>query len=105
MPPPTRASRQTLVFHVGAAALALQAFGRAHTALRIVTGADVEKADDFVILAPAQLVGDDLTLCKFIETCVAENEGRMHDTRLTRPTLLPKMMRLILRAIPSPVAT
>jgi hypothetical protein len=90
-----------------AAALAVLAFGRAHTVLRIATGADVEKADDFVIQAPAQLVDDDLTLRKFIETCVPENERRMQvfDPRLPHPTLLPKMMRLILRAIPSPVAT
>ena len=32
-----------------AAALAVQAFGRAYTALRIASGAEVEKADDFVI--------------------------------------------------------
>ena len=90
-----------------AAALAVQAFGRAHTALRIASGAEVEKADDFVIQAPAQLVGDDLTLRKFIETCVAESDRRMQvfDPRLPRPTLLPKMMRLILRAIPSSAAT
>jgi hypothetical protein len=90
-----------------AAALAVQAFGRAHTALRIASGAEVEKADDFIIQAPAQLVGDDLTLRKFIQTCVAENDRRMlvFDPRLPRPTLLPKMMRLVLRAIPSSAAT
>lgn len=90
-----------------AAALAVQAFGRVHTALRMASGAEVEKADDFVIQARALLVGDDLTLRKFIETCVAENERRMQgfDPRLPRPTLLPKMMRLILRAIPSSAAT
>jgi hypothetical protein len=88
------------------AALAVQAFGRAHAALRIATGAGVEKADDFIIQAPAQLVGDDLTLRKFIETCVAGNERgmQMFDPRLPRPTLPPKMMRLIVRAIPSQVA-
>jgi hypothetical protein len=87
-----------------AAALAVQAFGRIHTAIQMATGGDVEKADDFVIQAPAQLVGEDLTLRKFIETCVIENDRRMmaFDPRLPRPTLLPNMMRLILRAMPRP---
>jgi hypothetical protein len=85
-----------------ASALAVQAFGRVHTALQMATGGDVEKADDFVIQAPGQLVSEDLTLRKFIETCVSENDRRMarFDPRLPRPTLLPKMMRMVLHAIP-----
>jgi hypothetical protein len=49
---------------------------------------------------------NDLTLRKFIETCVVENERRMQvfdpDSRANPAA---EMMRLILRAIPSPVAT
>lgn len=89
-----------------ASALAVQAFGRARTAYQMARGGDVEKADDFVIQAPGQIVGEDLTLRKFIETCVSENDRRMSqfDPRLPRPTLLPKMMRLVLRAMPKPAA-
>ncbi|HTR62037.1 MAG TPA: ferritin-like domain-containing protein [Candidatus Binataceae bacterium] len=89
-----------------ASALAVQAFGRARTAYQMARGGDVEKADDFVIQAPGQIVGEDLTLRKFIETCVSENDRRMSqfDPRLPRPTLLPKMMRMVLRAMPKPAA-
>lgn len=87
-----------------AGAFAVQAFGRMQTAFQMARGGDVEKADDFVIQAPTQIVGEDLTLRKFIETCVSENDRRMSqfDPRLPRPTLLPTMMRLVLRAMPKP---
>ncbi len=89
-----------------AAALAVQAFGRVHTAFQMATGGEVEQDDDFVIQAPKQLVGDDLTLRKFIETCVTENDRRMmeFDARLPRPTLLPAIMRLVLRMMPRSAA-
>jgi len=84
-----------------ASAVARQALGRARTAFQIATGSDVEKADDFVIQAHAQLCGDDLSLRKFLEICLAENDRRMaeFDPLLPRPTLLPSITKLILRMI------
>jgi hypothetical protein len=59
------------------------------------------------LIATKRIRRDDLTLRKFVETCVAENDHRMQvfDPRLPRPTLLPKMKRLIVRTISSSAAT
>ncbi len=83
-----------------AAAVAVQALGRMHTAMQMAAGGVKHKADDFVIQAPAQICGDDLTFARFAEVCLAENERRMaaFDPRLPRPNFIPALMRLALRA-------
>lgn len=83
------------------AAFAMQALGRLRTATQLARGGAVDKADDFVIQAPSQLCGDDITLRKFVETCLNENERRMaiFDPRLPRPELLPRVMRTILHLV------
>ncbi|HZO82592.1 MAG TPA: hypothetical protein VFB33_12940 [Candidatus Binataceae bacterium] len=83
-----------------AAAVAIQALGRMHTAIRMVAGGVQDKADDFVIQAPARICGSDLSFARFAEVCLAENERWMaaFDPRLPRPDFIPAMMRLALRA-------
>ncbi len=91
-----------------AAALSVQAFNRARTALQVARGGEeFGKSDDLVIQAKDQLCGDDITLRKFVETCLSENERRMagFDPRLPRPTLLPRTMGLLLKAMPRPAAS
>ncbi len=83
-----------------AAAVAVQALGRMHTATRMAAGGAKDKADDFVLQAPARICGEDLTFTRFAKVCLAENERRMmaFDPRLPRPGLIPATMRLMLRA-------
>jgi hypothetical protein len=83
-------------------AFAVQALGRMHTAAQIAFGnGPDQKGDDFVIQAPAEICGD-VTIRKFMETCLSENERRMarFDPRLPRPTLIPRLIRFALRFTP-----
>jgi len=49
-----------------------------------------------------EAVGE-VTLRTLAETCIDENERRLgcYDTRLLRPTLVPHLVRLVLRALPT----
>ena len=78
--------------------LSLQAFGRVRTALHLRSA---DAGDDFTMQVP-EAVGE-VTLRTLAETCIDENERRLgrYDTRLLRPTLVPHLVRLALRALPT----
>lgn len=84
-----------LIFRVRClGALVLNAFGR--LSLAGVAGNN----DNFVVSGGNNLVAD-FNLRTFLELCLSENERRMapFDARLIRPTLMPSLIKFVLRFI------
>lgn len=84
-----------------AAGVGLQAFGRVRTALQL-RGADA--GDDFTMQVPAAIAPetDEMTLGRLASTCMEENDRRLagYDARLLRPRIVPRLVGLVLRAVP-----
>ncbi len=82
-------------------AIALQAFGRIRTALDLRRG--TRDAENFTMQVPEELAGEDeLTLGRFVRTCVDENARRLapYDPELLRPRFVPELVGLTLRILP-----
>lgn len=82
-----------------ASAIGLQAMGRMQTAVQLSRGGG--PGDDFVMQVP-DAIDESITLRKFAETCLVENERRLapYDERLLRPTIVPRLVRLALKSMP-----
>lgn len=82
--------------------VALQALGRVKTALQL-RGAD--EGDDFTMQVPESI--GEVTLPRLARICLGENDRRLarYDARLLRPRLVPQLVRLALRAVPSAGST
>jgi hypothetical protein len=92
-----------------------QAFDRLKGALQMAGGGKKDKAQEPKV-APAperdhtqagftlksHSVFGDFSLRSFLETCLAENERRLkpYDPRLLRPTLVPSVVRRVVRVLP-----
>jgi hypothetical protein len=65
---------------------------------RIQTARDVGGGNNFT-LAAQDAVAIDLSPLQLFELCLAENDRRLagYDTRLVRPTLVPRLVRLACR--------
>ena len=91
--------------------IAAQALDRLKGALQMAGGdGKKEKKDDASGRDPAQVgftlkahsVFGDFSLRSFLETCLEENEKRLapYDPRLLRPTLVPSVVRPIVKVLP-----
>ena len=75
--------------------ISLQAFGRIKTALQL---RDTEAGDDFTMQVPESI--GEVTLPRLAQICLGENARRLepYDERLLRPRLVPRLVRVALRA-------
>jgi len=82
--------------------VALQAFGRVETAMRLRGGGRGEP-DNFTMQVPDELAGGvHVTLRALARTCMVENERRLapYDPELLRPRMVPALVGLALRVAP-----
>lgn len=79
-------------------AISLQVMSRIRTAIDV--GGQASQ-DNFAMKSHASF-GDDITPRSFLETCLRENDRRLaqYDPRLLRPTMVPRLARLVLRFLP-----
>jgi hypothetical protein len=88
--------RALLAFRCGLA-LSLQVLSRIRTALDIGSQA----SQDNFAMKSHQSFAAEVTPRSFLQTCLRENERRLgvYDARLLRPTLVPRLARLVLRVM------
>jgi hypothetical protein len=86
-----------LLFRCGLA-ISLQVVSRIRTAVDV--GGQASQ-DNFAMKSHTSFA-DDITPRSFLETCLRENDRRLglYDSRLLRPTLVPRLARLALRFLP-----
>jgi hypothetical protein len=78
--------------------MSVQAIGRVRTALQL---RDNQAGDDFTMQVPESI--GQVTLRALAETCLRENARRLapYDPRLMRPRFVPRLVRQVLRLVPS----
>jgi len=94
----TRSLQRAMLRFRCALAISLQVLSRIRTAIDV--GGQASQ-DNFAMKSHASFAVD-ITPRSFLETCLRENDRRLglYDPRLLRPTVVPRIARLVLRVLP-----